>query len=47
MVDARVLVRSIINYESRLISISDMLQLHEDQSKKVIQVHQDPMRQLD
>ena len=38
LTDARTLVTDIINDEPRLSAISDMLQLHEDQSKNVIQV---------
>ena len=38
LAEARALVRSIINAEPGLSSISDMLHVHEEQSKNVIQV---------
>ena len=38
LIDARALVRDILNDDPRLRSISYMLQLHDDQSKNVIQV---------
>ena len=38
LADARALVRSVINAEPRLSSTSEMLLVHEDQSKNVIQV---------